>query len=68
MTLELYRGVGRNAARYAKGQQPEPVKTPYITQAIEARYHARAAMLYQAEVEQIQPGGEPIEMEVSYAG
>ena len=66
MTLELYRGVGRNAARYAKGEQPEPVKTPYITEAIEARYHARAAMLYQAEVQQIRPRGAPVELEVRY--
>jgi len=67
MTPALYRAVGRNAARYAKGEQPEPVKTPYITEAIEARYHARAAMLYQAEVAQIRSGDPPIELEVTYA-
>src|SRR6516164_4115560 len=39
VTPELYRLLGANAARHAKGGTPDPARNPYNDEAIEARYH-----------------------------
>jgi len=39
VTPELYRLLGANAARHAKGATPDPARNPYTDEAIEARYH-----------------------------
>jgi propanediol dehydratase large subunit len=40
MSAELYRGVGRNAARYARGETPGPLLTPGTDLSFTARCHA----------------------------
>ena len=40
ITKEMYRALGANAGRHAKGMRPIPARNPYTDQAIEARYHA----------------------------
>jgi propanediol dehydratase large subunit len=45
----LYRLLGSNAARHAKGATPEPARNPYSDQAIEARYHTTVVSLVAIE-------------------
>ena len=45
----LYRLLGSNAARHAKGSTPEPARNPYTDEAIEARYHTTVVSLVAIE-------------------
>ena len=45
----LYRLLGGNAARHAKGATPEPARNPYSDEAIEARYHTTVVGLVAIE-------------------
>ena len=45
ITRDLYRMMGINAGRHAKGATPEPVRNPYSDEAIEARYHTKVVSL-----------------------
>jgi propanediol dehydratase large subunit len=49
VTPELYRLMGINAGRYARGMTPEPMRNPYSDEAIEARYHTRVVSLVAME-------------------
>ena len=49
ITRELYRMMGINAGRHAKGATPEPVRNPYSDEAIEARYHTTVVSLVSIE-------------------
>lgn len=49
ITPSLYRLMGINAGRYAKGMTPEPVRNPYSDEAIEARYHTKVVSLVAIE-------------------
>src|SRR5207237_1348586 len=49
VTAELYRGLGRNAARYAKGLAPEPLLLPESSEPLGPRYHARVVQLVAIE-------------------
>ena len=51
VTPRLYRLMGINAGRYAKGMTPEPVRNPYSDEAIEARYHTKVVSLVAIERE-----------------
>ena len=51
ITPELYRLMGINAGRHAKGMTPEPMRNPYSDEAIEARYHTRVVSLVAIERE-----------------
>lgn len=51
VTAELYRLMGINAGRYAKGMTPVPVRNPYSDEAIEARYHTKVVSLVAIERE-----------------
>jgi propanediol dehydratase large subunit len=51
VTPSLYRLMGINAGRYAKGMTPEPVRNPYSDEAIEARYHTKVVALVAIERE-----------------
>ncbi|MGQ9533492.1 MAG: propanediol/glycerol family dehydratase medium subunit [Desulfotomaculales bacterium] len=62
---ETYRAIGRNAARYAKGQVPEPVPVR-MDQMARPKYQAKAAILHLKETELVQPGAPPVELEVSF--
>ncbi|OLT44217.1 propanediol utilization protein [Saccharomonospora sp. CUA-673] len=60
---ETFRKVGRNAARYAKGESPEPVpaRNDYMAR---PRWQAKAALLHIKETEFVTPGAAPVELDV----
>jgi propanediol dehydratase large subunit len=64
ITPEMYRTLGRNAGRHAKGLQPAPLRNPYIEEAIEPRYHAEAVVLVAIERESCVPEGGPLNVEL----
>jgi propanediol dehydratase large subunit len=64
LTPVMYRELGANAARYAKGERPAPVRNPYTDEAIEARYHAEVVALIAIERGESAPGAPPVELEV----
>ncbi len=49
LNRELYRQMGINAGRHAKGATPEPMRNPYSDEAIEARYHTKVVGLVAIE-------------------
>ncbi|KAA9159776.1 propanediol/glycerol family dehydratase medium subunit [Amycolatopsis acidicola] len=63
MDLETFRKVGRNAARYAKGESPEPVPARNDFMA-RPRWQAKAALLHIKETEFVVPGAAPVELGV----
>jgi propanediol dehydratase large subunit len=65
--LAHYRGLGRNAAIYARGELPEPVVVPMRGEAMGSRYHARVALIYAIETSLVVDGASPEEIEVSFA-
>ena len=66
VTAELYRGLGRNAARYAKGSPVEPLLLPESSEPLGPRYHARVVQLVAIERGLVRPE-DPVELEVSWA-
>ncbi|MEX5635318.1 propanediol/glycerol family dehydratase medium subunit [Parafrankia sp. FMc2] len=61
MDLEVFRSIGRNAARYAKGESPEPVpsRNDYMAR---PRWQAKAALLHIKETGLVHPGAAPEEL------
>jgi propanediol dehydratase large subunit len=49
ITPSLYRLLGTNAGRHAKGATPTPARNPYTDEAIEARYHTSVIALVALE-------------------
>ncbi|OFJ55433.1 propanediol/glycerol family dehydratase medium subunit [Mycolicibacterium grossiae] len=66
MTLETYRRIGSNAARYAKGESPEPVPT-LNDQMARPRWQAKAALLHLKETEQIVKQARPMEVRAQFS-
>ncbi|HLK00953.1 MAG TPA: propanediol/glycerol family dehydratase large subunit, partial [Streptosporangiaceae bacterium] len=64
VTLELYRLLGANAARHAKGATPDPARNPYSDEAIEARYHTTVIALMELERRRVDPAAAPEELTV----
>jgi propanediol dehydratase large subunit len=60
-----YRAIGRNAARYAKGETPDAVMLPESNEPLAPRFHARVVALV-AEERRRSSAGDPIELEVSW--
>jgi propanediol dehydratase large subunit len=67
-TLDHYRGLGANAAAYARGEDPEPVVVPTRGEAMGARYHAEVALIYAIETGLCAEGAEPEEIAVEFLG
>lgn len=65
ITLEMYRKIGKNAARYAKGQSPVPIETENDCM-VRPKYQTKAAILHIKETEQIRPGQKPVALEVRW--
>lgn len=65
ITAELYRGLGRNAARYAKGLAPEPLLLPESSEPLGPRYHARVVQLVAIE-RRLAEVAEPLELEAQW--
>jgi propanediol dehydratase large subunit len=62
VTPELYRLLGANAARHAKGGTPDPARNPYSDEAIEARYHTTVIALMELERRRMDPAVPPEEL------
>jgi propanediol dehydratase large subunit len=64
LTAEMYRELGANAGRHARGLRPAAVRNPYTDQAIEARYHAEVVSLIAVERGETVPGAPPVDLAV----
>jgi propanediol dehydratase large subunit len=49
ITREMYRQIGINAGRHAKGQRPVPNRNPYFDESCEARYQSKVCALIAIE-------------------
>jgi propanediol dehydratase large subunit len=65
LTAQMYRELGKNAARHAKGMAPVPIFTGGTDESISARYHARAVALVALERDACEPGQPPVTVEVT---
>jgi len=65
VTAQLYRALGSNAGRHAKGSTPEPMRNPYSDMAIEARFHTRVVSLVAIERTCVDPALGPQELELA---
>jgi propanediol dehydratase large subunit len=65
VTAELYRGLGRNAARFAKGVAPEPLLLPESSEPLGPRYHARVVQLVAVERRLSRPV-DPVEVQAEW--
>ena len=65
LTLETYRAIGRNAARYAKGGSPRPVPVEN-DQMARPKYQAVAAVLHIKETEHTEKNAKPVELKISF--
>ncbi|HKT03767.1 MAG TPA: propanediol/glycerol family dehydratase large subunit [Rugosimonospora sp.] len=63
VTRDLYRLLGANAGRHAKGATPVPARNPYTDEAIEARYHTSVIALVALERDCADPAAGPEELE-----
>ncbi|MFN8456162.1 MAG: propanediol/glycerol family dehydratase medium subunit [Anaerolineae bacterium] len=63
--LETYRAIGRNAARYAKGDTPSPVAQKN-DQMARPKYQAIAAVFHIRETSFVKPEAKPVELEVKF--
>jgi propanediol dehydratase large subunit len=64
ITADLYRMMGINAGRHAKGATPVPARNPYTDEAVEARYHTAVVGLVAIERGCQRPSAGPEEVEV----
>ncbi|TJY24588.1 propanediol/glycerol family dehydratase medium subunit [Latilactobacillus curvatus] len=66
ITPETYRAIGRNAARYAKGESPTPVPT-VNDQMSRVQYQAKSALMHIKETKYVVVGKEPEEVELNFS-
>ncbi|CNI34492.1 propanediol/glycerol family dehydratase medium subunit [Yersinia sp. 2105 StPb PI] len=64
LTLETYRLIGKNAARYAKRESPQPVPT-LNDQMARPKYQAKSAILHIKETKYVVTGKNPQELRVA---
>ncbi len=65
LLAKTFREIGRNAARYAKNESPEPVPT-LNDQMARPRWQAKAALLHLKETELIAKGSKPVEVTAQF--
>jgi propanediol dehydratase large subunit len=63
-SLDIFRQIGKNAAKYAKGEMPEPVPT-MNDQMVPSKFLVKATVLHIKETEHVQPGKVPDELDVT---
>lgn len=63
--LETYRAIGRNAAKYAKSESPNPVPVRN-DQMARPKYQAIAGLLHIKETEHVDLNKEPVELTVNF--
>lgn len=66
LTLKTYRQIGKNAARYAKGENPDPVPTQN-DQMARPKYQAISAVLYNKEVKCLDKAKKVVELAVDFS-
>lgn len=66
LTLKTYRQIGKNAARYAKGENPDPVPTQN-DQMARPKYQAIAAVLYNKEVKYLDKQKKVVDLAVDFS-
>ena len=65
ITLETYRAMGKNAAKYAKGESPNPV--PMVNdQMARPKFQAKAALLHIKETKHVVTGKNAVELKVNF--
>ena len=65
ITLEHYRMIGKNAAKYAKGESPKPV--PQLNdQMARPKYQSIAALLHIKETEHVKVNEKPVQLKVVF--
>ncbi|AKA72395.1 propanediol dehydratase [Clostridium carboxidivorans P7] len=62
---ETFRAIGKNAAKYAKGESPDPVPVRN-DQMARPKYQAKSAVLHIKETEHVVKGAKPIELKVVF--
>jgi len=62
---ETFRAIGKNAAKYAKGESPNPVPTKN-DQMARPKYQAIAALLHIKETEHVERSKKPIELQAKF--
>ncbi|WP_097027427.1 propanediol/glycerol family dehydratase medium subunit [Clostridium peptidivorans] len=62
---ETFRAIGKNAAKYAKGESPDPVPVKN-DQMARPKYQAKAAVLHIKETEHVVANAKPIELKVVF--
>jgi hypothetical protein len=65
ITLDTYRKIGKNAARYAKGQSPDPV-TVMNDCMVRPKFQAKAAVLHIKETANVVDGKKPVELDILF--
>jgi propanediol dehydratase large subunit len=65
VTRELYRGLGRNAARYARGAEPEPLFLAESSEPLGPNYHARVVALVALERGSV-AAADPLDVEAAW--
>lgn len=63
LTLPIYRVIGKNAAKYAKGEQVLPVATQNDPM-VRPKYQVKAALMHTVETEWVVERGLPVEIHV----
>ena len=66
LDLDTYRAIGKNAAKYAKGETPNPVPVRN-DQMVRPKYQALAAILHIKETEHVVPLSKPVELEAIFS-
>ena len=61
----MYRKIGKNAARYAKGQSPVPIEAENDCM-VRPAFQTKAAILHVKETREIRPGQAPVQLEVKW--
>ncbi|HBC96175.1 MAG TPA: propanediol dehydratase [Clostridium sp.] len=62
---KTFRAIGKNAAKYAKGESPDPV--PVVNdQMARPKYQAKAAILHIKETEHVDRSAKPVELKVIF--
>jgi len=65
ITREIYRRIGKNAARYAKGQSPAPIQVQNDCM-VRPKFQAKAALLHIKETQEVVEGRKPVQLEVTF--
>ncbi len=62
---ETFRAIGKNAARYAKGESPDPVPVRN-DQMARPRYQAVAALMHNKETQLVDLNSRPVELKIEF--